>query len=68
MLISLDDLRRLAVANSLFPPTTLKRALHKLGFVQADPIRLSARVLPNEVLAIRNSGEDRMVFGVRPGH
>jgi hypothetical protein len=39
MLISLDDLRRFAVANSLFPPTTLKRALRRLGFVQADPIR-----------------------------
>jgi uncharacterized protein len=38
MLISLDDLRRFA-ANSLFPPTTLKHALHKLGFLQADPIR-----------------------------
>jgi uncharacterized protein YcaQ len=43
MLNSLDDLRRFAVANSLFPPTTLKRALHKLGFVQADPIRAPAR-------------------------
>ncbi len=39
MLISLDDLRRFAVANSLFPPATLKRALRKLGFVEADPIR-----------------------------
>jgi uncharacterized protein YcaQ len=43
MLISLDDLRRFAVAYSLFPPTTLKRALYKLGFVQADPIRAPAR-------------------------
>jgi uncharacterized protein YcaQ len=43
MLISLDDLRRFAVANSLFPPTTLKHALGKLGFVQADPIRAPAR-------------------------
>ena len=40
---SLDDLRRLAVANSLFPPTTLKRALHRFGFLQADPIRAPAR-------------------------
>jgi uncharacterized protein len=38
-----DDLRRFAVVNSLFPPTTLKRALHKMGFVQADPIRAPAR-------------------------
>jgi uncharacterized protein len=42
-LITLADLRRFAVAHSLFPPTTLKRALHKLGFVQADPIRAPAR-------------------------
>src|SRR5258706_2810359 len=40
---TLDDLRRLAVAQSLFTPTTLKRALHKFGFVQADPIRAPAR-------------------------
>jgi uncharacterized protein YcaQ len=43
MVITLDHLRRFAVANSLFRPTTLKRALHKLGFVQADPIRTPAR-------------------------
>ena len=43
MPVTLDDLRRLAVANSLFPPTTLKRALERLGFVQADPIRAPAR-------------------------
>jgi uncharacterized protein YcaQ len=41
--MTLDDVRRFAVARSLFPPTTLKRALHKLGFVQADPIRAPAR-------------------------
>lgn len=43
MLITLDDLRRFAVAHSLFTPTTLKRTLHRLGFVQADPIRSPAR-------------------------
>jgi uncharacterized protein len=43
MLTTLDQLRRFAVARSLFPPTTLKRALHRLGFVQADPIRAPAR-------------------------
>ena len=42
-MIRLDDLRRFTVAHSLFTPTTLKRALHKLGFVQADPIRAPAR-------------------------
>jgi uncharacterized protein len=40
---TLDDLRRYAVARSLFAPTTLKRAIEKLGFVQADPIRAPAR-------------------------
>ena len=43
MLITLNDLRRFAVARSLFKPTTLKRALDRLGFVQADPIRAPAR-------------------------
>jgi uncharacterized protein YcaQ len=42
-MISLDHLRRFAVARTLFPPTTLKRAVQKLGFVQADPIRAPAR-------------------------
>ena len=42
-MIALDHLLRFAVARSLFTPTTLKRALHKLGFVQADPIRAPAR-------------------------
>jgi uncharacterized protein YcaQ len=40
---TLDDLRRYAVARTLFPPTTLGRAIDKLGFVQADPIRAPAR-------------------------
>lgn len=43
MPITLDEMRRFAVARNLFPPTTLKRALHRLGFVQADPIRAPAR-------------------------
>jgi len=43
MPITLDDLRRFAVARSLFKPTTLQRALNRLGFVQADPIRAPAR-------------------------
>src|SRR5256886_5898385 len=43
MLITLDALRRFAVDRSLFKPTTLKRALDRLGFVQADPIRAPAR-------------------------
>jgi uncharacterized protein YcaQ len=40
---TLDDLRRYAVKRTLFKPTTLLRAIEKLGFVQADPIRAPAR-------------------------
>ena len=43
MPITLDDLRRHALKRTMFPPTTLKRAITKLGFVQADPIRAPAR-------------------------
>jgi uncharacterized protein len=42
-MITLDQLRRHALARSLFAPTTLPRALAKLGFVQADPLRAPAR-------------------------
>jgi uncharacterized protein len=41
--LTLDELRRYAVARSLFTPTTLPRAIQQLGFVQADPIRSPAR-------------------------
>jgi len=37
------QLRRELVAHSLFPKTTLKRAVDRLGFLQADPIRSPAR-------------------------
>jgi len=40
---SLDQLRRFAVARTLFAPTTLPQAIARLGFVQADPIRAPAR-------------------------
>ena len=40
---TLDDLRRYAIARTLFKPTTLPRAIRRLGFVQADPIRAPAR-------------------------
>src|SRR5215470_6388379 len=36
-------LRRYAISRSLFPQTSLKIAIRKLGFVQADPIRSPAR-------------------------
>jgi uncharacterized protein YcaQ len=40
---TLPQLRRYAVARSLFAPTTLPAAIDRLGFVQADPIRAPAR-------------------------
>ncbi|MET0893830.1 MAG: crosslink repair DNA glycosylase YcaQ family protein [Pseudoxanthomonas sp.] len=57
MPLTLDHLRRYAIARSLFKPTTLMRAIHKLGFVQADPIRAPARAqdltLRHRVIAYR---------------
>jgi uncharacterized protein len=41
--ITLDHLRRYAVARSLFQPTTLRGAFERMNFVQADPIRAPAR-------------------------
>jgi len=41
--VTVDALRAFAVTRTLFPPTTLDRALDRLGFVQADPIRAPAR-------------------------
>jgi len=40
---TLDDLRRYAVARTLFNATSLPQAIRRLGFVQADPIRAPAR-------------------------
>ena len=40
---SLQQLRRYAIARSLFKATTLPRAIARLGFVQADPMRAPAR-------------------------
>ena len=39
----LGQIRRYAVARSLFGPTSLTHALETFGFVQADPIRAPAR-------------------------
>ena len=41
--LNLSQLTRYAVARSLFAPTTLPKAIERLGFVQADPIRAPAR-------------------------
>jgi uncharacterized protein YcaQ len=43
MRLMLDHLLRHAIARSLFKPTTLPKAIARLGFVQADPIRAPAR-------------------------
>ena len=40
--LSLDSLRRYALARSLFKPMSLPKALQRLGFVQADPLRAPA--------------------------
>jgi uncharacterized protein len=42
-MLTIDDLRAFAVTRSLFTPTTLDRAIRRIGFVQADPIRAPAR-------------------------
>ena len=55
MLITLDHLRRYAVARSLFKPTTLKGAFDRIGFVQADPIRAPARA---QDLILRHRAKD----------
>jgi uncharacterized protein YcaQ len=39
---NVQELRARAIAHSLFPPTTLRKAIEKMGFVQADPIRAPA--------------------------
>src|SRR6201995_2100560 len=63
MTLTLDDLRRFAVARSLFPPVTLPVALRRLGFVQADPIRAPARaqdlILRHRVKGYRVGDLDR---------
>jgi uncharacterized protein len=41
--LTLSQLRHYAIARTLFAPTSLTRAIARLGFVQADPIRAPAR-------------------------
>lgn len=43
MKLTLKRLRQHAITATLFEPTTLRRAIERLGFVQADPIRSPAR-------------------------
>jgi len=53
--LDLAALRRHAVARTLFTPTTLSRAIARLGFVQADPIRAPARA---QDLTLRHRVQD----------
>jgi uncharacterized protein YcaQ len=43
MKLTLQHLRQHAISKSLFRPTSLRKAIERLGFVQADPIRSPAR-------------------------
>jgi uncharacterized protein YcaQ len=54
-MVTLRNLKCHAIASSLFAPTTLGRAVSKLGFVQADPIRAPARA---QDLILRQRVED----------
>lgn len=69
MKITLRDLRHHAIASSLFPPTTLGRAISRLGFVQADPIRAPARaqdlILRHRVKGYRAGDLDRQYRALR---
>jgi hypothetical protein len=49
MTITLHALEHHALASSLFPRRRLARAVSKLGFVQADPIRSLALILRHRV-------------------
>jgi uncharacterized protein YcaQ len=61
--VTLAQLRRYAVGRTLFRPTTLPRAIEKLGFVQADPIRRPARaqdlILRHRVVGYRAGDLER---------
>jgi uncharacterized protein len=63
MKITLRDLRHHALNTSLFPATSLGRAIDRLGFVQADPIRAPARaqdlILRHRVTHYRAGDLDR---------
>ena len=53
-----NELRRYAIARSLFRSTTLLRAIRRLGFVQADPLRAPARA---QDLTLRHRVKDYVV-------
>lgn len=53
--ITIEELRVMAINQSLFSPLPLKSAIAKLGFVQADPIRAPARA---QDLILRHRAKD----------
>ena len=63
MKVTLRDLKQHAIRSSLFSPATLGRAVNRLGFVQADPIRSPARaqdlILRHRVIGYRVGDLDR---------
>lgn len=63
MKTDLATLRNHAIRASLFQPTTLKKAIANLGFIQADPIRSPARaqdlILRHRVVNYRVGDLDR---------
>jgi uncharacterized protein YcaQ len=52
---TVKQLRAHAISNSLFKPLALKKAISKMGFVQADPIRSPARA---QDLILRHRSRD----------
>ena len=68
MAVTIDDLRRFAVARSLRRPAGLTSALERLAFVQADPIRAPARaqdlVLRHRVTRYRAGDLERRYAGL----
>jgi uncharacterized protein YcaQ len=59
--VTIGTLRRYAIARSLFAPTTLGRALARLGYLQADPIRAPARA---QDLILRHRVKDYRAGGL----
>jgi len=63
MTLTVAALRAHAIAHTLFRPTTLRAAIERLGFVQADPIRAPARaqdlILRQRVTSYRSGDLER---------
>jgi uncharacterized protein YcaQ len=63
--VILDEIRALAISHTLFPATTLARAVSRLGFVQADPIRAPATA---QDLVLRHRVRDYAVGDLERGY